>query len=77
MSNLNVSLTVDLKNAQSTLNALKRKVSNGVSTASDVETKERLLNLGVVVSLFSDYLNAQEKNDPKKAVELLESLSLQ
>lgn len=72
LETLDVSLIVDLKNAQSMLTALIHKIGN----AAIVErpSKERLLYAYSLVQKFRDYLNAEESSNVQEVVDSLKSI---
>lgn len=58
---LDIDLIIDLKNAQSMLHALHRKINNK-KLASKFDGK-RLVNLAGMVEAFNNYLEAEEMED--------------
>lgn len=58
---LDIDLIIDLKNAQSMLHALHRKINNKeLASKSD---SNRLVNLAGMVEAFNNYLEAEEMED--------------
>ncbi len=71
---LDTSIMIDLKNAQSTLHALRHKLSNKVNVATKDVTKLRLLRMSLLVEEFAEYLQAEEFNDMVEIADALGDL---